>query len=165
MKLLRNLIFHRYFPSAEFSRDPHLIQTPMKLLRNSDFHRCFLNVDFFRGLRSVYFWWNYWEVCSFIDIFSECGIFQRSTLSNISMKLLRSLMLSSIFLQVWNFSEDPNLVHISMKLLRSLDFHRYFPIVGIFQRSTPSTFTMKLLRSFGLSSRFSKCGIFQKVNT
>ena len=157
MKLLRSLIFHRYFLRMEFLRGLYLVHFWKKPLRSFVFYRYFLSVEFFRGPHLVNFDGTL-ENLDFISIFTECGISQKSTFST-----------------------------FSMKLLRSLDFHRYFPSVGIFQRSTLSTFSMKLLGSsdshrdflsveffrglylvlsdetvkkFDFSSIFLECGIF-----
>ena len=41
----------------------------MKLLKSLIFHRYFLSVEFFRGPHSIHFRWNFWEVRNFIDVF------------------------------------------------------------------------------------------------
>ena len=131
----RNFVFYRYFLSVEFFRGPHsvhfdetlekldlpsiftkcgitlkstLSSFSMKLLGSSDSHRDFLSVEFFRG--------QYWvlsvenvEKFDFPSIFSECGIFHRSTLSTFLMKPMRSLIFHRYFLRVES-SRGPDLI-------------------------------------------------------
>ena len=151
-KPLRSLVFHRYFLNLEFFRglysvhfDETLVRFDfpsmfsecgifqrstlntflMKLLRSSDFHRCFLSVDIFRGSHLVYSDETL-EEFGLSTIFSECGIFQKSTLSTFLMKPLRSLFFHRYFLSV-EFFRGSHLVHFLTKPLRSLVFHAYFP--------------------------------------
>ena len=159
----------------------------MEFSRSLVFHRYFLDVEFSTGPHLVHFRWNSWEVCSFIDIFSKCGISLRYTLSTFTMKLLRNSDFHRDFLSV-EFFRDLYLVHFD-EALEKFDLSSIFSKCGIFQRSTFNTFSMKLLRSsdfhrcflnvdffrgshlvffdealekFRLPSIFSKCGIFER---
>ena len=145
----------------------------MKLLRNSDFHWDFLSVEFFKGLYLV----HSDETLRNFDlssIFSERGIFQRSTLDSNSMKILRNsdfhrdflsveffrglysvlsdetvekFDLSSIFFLSVEFFRGPHLVHFWWNPLRVWTFIDIFQVGEFFQRSTFSTFSMNPLKS------------------
>ena len=96
MKLLGSSDFHRDFLSVGIFQRFTLSTFTMRLLKSSDSHRVFQSVEFFRGLYLVLsdetvekfgfssmfsecgliqkftlsiFWWNFWEVWFFIDIF------------------------------------------------------------------------------------------------
>ena len=157
----------------------------MKPLRNSVFHRSFLSVNF----SEVHTWYIFDESLKkfgLSSLFSECGLFQRSTLDTFPMKPLRSSVSHRNFLSV-EFFRGLYEVH-SDEAFEKFDLSSIFPECGIFQRSTLNTFPMKLLRStdfhrcflnvdffrgshlvyfdetlekFGLSSIFSECWIFQ----
>ena len=213
MNPLRSLVNHRYFLSVKFIRGLYLvhfdetlekfdlssifsksgifqrsrlISNSMKLLRCSDFHRCFLNVDFLRGSHLVYCDETL-DMFGLSSIFTECGIFQRFTLSKFRTKLSRSWVFHRDFLTV-EFFKGLYIVH-SDEILEKFRLSSIFSECGIFKMSTLSTFSMKPLRSlvlyryfpsveffkgphlvhfrwnfekFGLSSIFSKCGIFQR---
>ena len=159
----------------------------MKLLRSLIFHQYFLSVEFFRGPHLAHFWWNSWEVWSFVDIF-WVWIFQRSKLSTFPMKPLRKSVFHRYFLSV-NFLE----VHtqyffdepfekfglssifsksvifqrsifwiFSMNALRSLVFHQYFSSLEFFGGPHLVHFFDETLDEFGLSLVFSKCWIFER---
>ena len=174
IKLLRSLVFHRYFSSVKFIRGLYLVHFDetlekfdlssifpksgifqryrlnsnlIKLLRWSDLHRCILNVDFSRGSHLVYFNETF-EKFRRSSIVSKCGFFYKSTLSTFSMKPLKSLVLHRYFMSV-EFLKGPPLVHYWWNF-EKFGLSSIFSKCGIFQRSTLSTFTMELLRSWNL---------------
>ena len=116
---LRNLVFHRYFLNVEFFRGPHILHSPWNSMGVWSFFDIFKVWNF----PEVYTWYiskKFWKVWSFIDIFyvwnfsevhtqyifdetfekfgissmfSECGLFQKFTLS----------IFRWIFWEVWSF--------------------------------------------------------------
>ena len=178
-KPLRSLVFHRYFLNLEFFRglysvhfDETLVRFDlpsmfsecgifqrstlntflMKLLRSSDFHRCFLSVDIFRGSHLVYSDETL-EEFGLSTISSECGIFQKSTLSTFLMKPLRSLFFHRYFLSV-EFFRGSHLVHYWR------NSWEVWSSVHIFQNILYET-----LEEFGLPSIFFKCGNSSEIHT
>ena len=95
----------------------------------------------------------------FTSIFSECGIFQRSTLCTFSMEPWEIWSFIDIF-WMWNFSEV-HTYYILHETPWEFGLSSIFSKCGIFQRSILGTFR-KNLEKFDLSSIFSMCGIFQR---
>ena len=137
----------------------------MKLLRSLVFHRFFLNVEFFWGTHLVHSRWNFWEVRTFIEIFLVWN-FSKIYTEHIPRKPLRSLIshrysLSVEFFsgahlehfrwnswEVWtsidifkvrNFSEV-HTWYIFDETLEKFGLSSIFSECGIFQRSILSTF-------------------------
>ena len=102
--------FFDIFWSVEFFRGPHLVHFRWSSSEIWSFIDISWRWNFQRSTLNTFSWNHFWEVLTYIDVFSECGIFQRFILSTFSMKLLRSLIFHQYFLSV-EFFRGPHLGH------------------------------------------------------
>ena len=149
MKLLRSFVLSSIFSHFFFFQKSIFFFFSREFFWCLVFHWYFLIAECFRGSHLVHFRWNSWGVSTFIDIshfwfflifffvffdfFSDCGIFQRSTLSTFTMKLLRSLVFHRIFSKSVEFFWDTHLVHLRWNSWKVRYFHRDFLNVDFFK--------------------------------